>query len=121
MGRRVVLLLLVLIAASAQAGDTRVKWLTRHHFVPEQELVTYDLHVPRHPDNRGLFVAAVAEDGHVSESRIQLDGEQAKTQFGIALRLPAGPIVLVAVLFGKDGLEVARASHPLDVQEAFPK
>jgi hypothetical protein len=24
-------------------------------------------------------------------------------------------------LFGRDGLEVARASHPLEVQEAFPK
>jgi hypothetical protein len=120
MGRKVVLILLV-FACLAQAGDTRVRWLTRHHYVPEQELVTYDLHVPRHPENRGLFVAAVAEDGHVSESRIQLDGEASKTLYGIALRLPAGPIVLVAVLFGRDGLEVARASHPLDVQEAFPK
>jgi hypothetical protein len=115
------MLVLALLAASAQAGDTRVKWLTRHHYVPEQELVTYDLHVPRHPENRRLFVAAVAEDGHVSESRIQLDGEASKTLYGITLRLPAGPIVLVAVLFGRDGLEVARASHPLDVQEAFPK
>lgn len=121
MVRRALLLLAVILAASAQAGDSyRVKWLTRHHFVPAQEMVTYDLHVPRHQDNRRLFVAAVAEDGHVSESRIQLDGEASKTLYGIKLRLPAGPIMLVAVLIGRDGLEVARASHPLEVQEAFP-
>lgn len=116
---RLAILLLVVFASTAQAGD-RVRWLTRHHFVPAYEPLDYDLFVPRHPENRRLVVTAVAEDGHVSESRIQLDGEQSRAAHSIRMRLPAGEIVLVAVVYDATK-EVGRAMHSIQVQEAFPR
>lgn len=97
------------------AGTPRVHFLHPPHLVSDRATITYIVRVPRHAANRALIVAAVAEDGVVSEARRQLEGAEAPVLYNFAWRLPEGRLSLVAALIDTSGRSVDRAVHPLTV------
>lgn len=104
----------VWLVLSALANVPRVSFVNAPLFVPEQEIVTFYVRVPRHEDNRLLTVAAIAHDGIVSEMRRDLDGVRSQALWDVRWRLPAGELDLVATLFNAQQ-QVGRDVHRVTV------
>jgi hypothetical protein len=85
-------------------------------FIPERTYVRVFVQVEPHPDNRAFILAAIDGDVAVSQTRKQLDGDQAARSWWIDWRegLPAGELDLVAVLITTNG-ERPRARRPIHV------
>ena len=107
------------LALAGLANVPRVAFLHPPALVSEDALVTYYVRVLRHEDNRLLIVAAMAEDGMVSETRRQLDGAHSAPLVNVNWRLPAGEMQLVAAVFSQTE-QVGRAVHPLVVYAVGP-
>ena len=103
---------------SALVTVPRVSFVRPPSFVPEREIVTYYVRVPRHPENRLLIVTAVAEAMVVSEMRRTLNGSS-QALWNVRWRLPAGTVALVATVYDSQH-EVWRDWHRLIVYSHGP-
>ena len=114
-GATVLLVVAVVWAAlSALANPPRVAFVNPPGHVPENELFTLYVRVPRHPDNRLLIVAAVDEVTLVTETRRPLAGSDATPMQPVTWRLPAGRYRIIAAVFNAREL-VGQDTHPLVV------
>lgn len=106
------------LAGAAWMNEPRVRvmFVRPPAFVVSRDTVTYVVRVPRHTENRLLIVAAVAEDGIISEMRRELDGAQDQTLWNVRWQLPAGHLSLIAVVFDTRR-RAWRAVHRLTVLE----
>jgi hypothetical protein len=80
----------------------------------DDSLVTYRIRVPRAAENRLVTLEVFDGDLRVSFSQKQLDGTAAAALWTVDTQLPAGRLVMIATLYGTDGV-IERARHVLIV------
>lgn len=113
-------ILALLVAACAYlligvADVPRVAFVRPPSFVNEQDIVVLQVRVDPDSENRRLIVGAIDGDFVVASTSEDLPGP--RTRF-VRLRLPAGELLLVAVLMDSVG-EVSRDTHRITVR-SFP-
>jgi hypothetical protein len=102
-----------------QAGDSspaRIQFVRPPRIVSEDYPVTYQLRVQKFAEHRRFELAAVDGGLVVSDTSRDMDGEAAPSLVNVTLRLPAGDLTLVGVLFGVGGKELGRATTPVCVR-----
>ena len=104
----------VWLVLSAWPNTPRVAFISPPSFVPEQEIVTYYVRVPRQAENRLLTVAAFDVGERVSYTERHLDGINSLAMWNIHWRLPVGELELVATLFNAQQ-QVGRDVHRVTV------
>ena len=112
---RAILALLVAACAYLMIGVVdvpRVAFVRPPSFVNESETVILQIRVEPDSENRKLIVAAIDGEFVVASSSEDLPGPRTRW---VRLRLPAGDLLLVAVLIDTAG-EVARDTHPISVR-----
>jgi hypothetical protein len=115
---RALAVLLVAICLYLVIGVTetpRVAFVRPPSYVTDKEIVVLQVRVEPDSENRQLIVAAADGDFVVASSSEDLPGPRTRW---VRMRLPAGELLLVAVLLDTHG-EVARDTHPIQVR-SFP-
>ena len=98
---------------------TRVAFVNPPAFVPETEIVTYYVRVPRHEENRLLIVGAFDGSERVTETRREFHGVNSQAMWNIEWRLPAGELEIVAAVFSQTE-QVGRDSRRVTVYSRLP-
>lgn len=110
-------ILALLVAACAYlligvADVPRVQFVRPPFVIRESEMVVLQIRVEPDSENRKLVVAAI--DGEFVVARTEEDLPGPRTRW-VRMRLPAGELLLVAVLLDTHG-EVERDTHRLTVR-----
>lgn len=90
----------------------RVAFIRPPSFVNESETIVLQVRVEPDSENRRLIIAAI--DGEFTVARSDEDLPGPRTRW-VRLRLPAGELLLVAILMDSHG-EVARDTHRIQVR-----
>ena len=114
--RRASLLVLAVVLLAMSGPEKRLEILRHTSVAWEDEEVLIVVRAQPHPDNRALVIAASDDGVIVRQSVIQLDGEEARATYWIRWRLPAGELMIRAVLCqAKCERPVASVTVPLTV------
>lgn len=115
---RALAVLLVAICLYLFIGVTetpRVAFVRPPSNVTDREIIVLQVRVEPDSENRKLIIAAVEGEFVVAQTEEDLPGPRTRW---VRLRLPAGELILVAVLEDTHG-EVARDTHRISVR-SFP-
>ncbi len=120
--RRALALILCVLTLMFQVGASapaRVAFIWPVHILQAGQSSQWTIRVEPMPEHRALVLTAVAEDGPVRESRIQIDGDTAPAIHIIRWgSLPSGDLTVIAAVLTQDA-EAGRASVQIQVLERF--